>query len=462
MEADGAALAVSIACVVVSSLTTTFGLFFQKIAQQRSLALESTCAGPKVIANRKSFRCWTCVYWLCGFLCITIFSFALDLYSMATLGQSLVVPLLACLEVAENQIFAPLVLGERFDRCRDTTASVVVIVGALCTTFFGPGGPFGGTTADPTPEMDYPEMKKYFAGLFLAPVFVVFEASTIALLIACLVLPRCGCCQKLHFLMLGYVAGCLGGQQNMFLKGVGTSFTTGFGGDASVFGDWMVYVFVFFMVALASLQLFFLNQGLARFQALLFVPTYTILYIVSGTLVGLVFYQEYKLMSNIGWIMFCVGFLFIAASMFILATKKQHPLVDEIQEIGTSDLGSHSGMSDDTVHSRASPPATPLPPSVPMPTMAAVFTLMHPAEPLPPPQTKMRRAVLKAVSANSFSKRTLVLPAAAAEPTAAGEARVLEAWAPLAKPQTVLSAIAAQRKEEDGQAGESSRAFADR
>jgi len=323
MAADGGSLAVSIGCVVVSSLTITFGLLFQKIAQQRRLALENVSQGSKVIANKRCFRCWTCVYWFLGFLCITIISFPLDLYSMATLGQSLVVPLRACLAVAWNQVLAPMLLGEQFDRCRDTAATALVVLGALCTTLFGPGGPFSGTTVDPAPEMDYAEMKEYFAGLFLAPVFLIFEALTIALLAVCFALPRIGCCEKLHFLLLGYVAGCLGGQQNMFLKGVGTSFTTGFGGDASVFGDWMVYVFVFFMVTLASLQLFFLNRGLARFQALIFVPTYTILFIVNGTLVGLVFYQEYKLMSNTGWVMFCVGFLFIAASMCILASQKE-------------------------------------------------------------------------------------------------------------------------------------------
>lgn len=47
---------------------------------------------------------------------ITILSFGLDLFAMSTLGQSIVVPLLASLEVAENQIFAPYFLGENFHK----------------------------------------------------------------------------------------------------------------------------------------------------------------------------------------------------------------------------------------------------------------------------------------------------------------------------------------------------------
>ena len=54
------------------------------------------------------------------------------------------------------------------------------------------------------------------------------------------------------------------------------------------------------------------------FPALLFVPTYTVLYIVMGTCVGMVFYQEYKLMTVLGWVMFCVGFCFDFVGVEIL------------------------------------------------------------------------------------------------------------------------------------------------
>ena len=45
--------------------------------------------------------------------------FGLDLYSMATLGQSLVVPVLASLQIAENNIFAPIILKERLNKVRE-------------------------------------------------------------------------------------------------------------------------------------------------------------------------------------------------------------------------------------------------------------------------------------------------------------------------------------------------------
>ena len=67
----------------------------------------------KVAAETKRARRETrisALYWFGGFSLITLISFVLDLYSMAALGQSLVVPLLAGLEVAENNVLAPCVL----------------------------------------------------------------------------------------------------------------------------------------------------------------------------------------------------------------------------------------------------------------------------------------------------------------------------------------------------------------
>lgn len=188
------------------------------------------------------------------------------------------------------------------------------------------------SSSDSAVVLSYAETKAKFGDLFSAPAFIVFEVIVVSACIFCLVLSRLESCHRIHFLAVGYVAGFLGGQQNMFLKGVGTFIGTAIAGDASVFSDWLVYVFILGMVSLASTQLFFLNEGLAQFPALLFVPTYTILYIVSGTLVGLVFYQEYKLMNTLGWIMFAIGFFLIGCAMVILGLKEDTPVEPVLTE----------------------------------------------------------------------------------------------------------------------------------
>ena len=82
--------------MVISSFSTTFGIFFQKIAQNRG----GVC-GKKddpSSTKRKVFG-----YWIAGFMMITFISFGLDLYAMGSLGQSVVVPLLAGLEVSARE-----------------------------------------------------------------------------------------------------------------------------------------------------------------------------------------------------------------------------------------------------------------------------------------------------------------------------------------------------------------------
>ena len=133
-DADtSAATAVAIICVIISSISTTFGLFFQKIAQDRggicgnpfhaqldaakedlesflehdgaddpkNAALKAELEEKVASESRRESRQVriSVAYWFGGFSLITLISFVLDLYSMAALGQSLVVPLLAGLEV---------------------------------------------------------------------------------------------------------------------------------------------------------------------------------------------------------------------------------------------------------------------------------------------------------------------------------------------------------------------------
>lgn len=322
----------AIVCVVVSSIATTMGLFFQKIAMGIYEDVSHRSADQlEDLRNVKRLEWKARAYWISGLLCITLFSFVLDLYSMANLGQAMVVPLLAGLEVAENQLLAPYWLGEHFDKCIDTSAAAIIIVGALTTTLFGPGGPFGGVTIDdPLKDASQSQVMDYFTEMFSASTFIVMEVLTWTLFIFCLVCSTRPRFHRVHFLMVGYVAGFLGGQQNLFLKGVGVLLGAAFRGNHEIWKDWMLYLFVICMLVLAIVQLKFLNDGLARFEALLYVPAYTVIYIFSSTVVGLIFYQEYTLMSELGWAMFVVGFFLISIALAVL-TQKTKPCSNRVE-----------------------------------------------------------------------------------------------------------------------------------
>ena len=268
---------IALACVVISSLSTTFGLFWQKAAQEYFSKAKHEYNIPK----SKKLKCKGMGLWVLGFLCITLLSFGLDLFSLSVLGQSVVVPLLASLEIAENQIFAPCMVHEVCVKKYDITATVFIIVGAVLTTIFGPAGA----------EVCSIEA---IVELFTMVPFLVFQGVVIALLIFCLALMwnKAKCVDSFRFMLFAFVAGTLGGQQNLFLKGIGVLVGFAFAGE-DTFGDWQIWVFFLSMIALAVLQLVILNMGLAKFEALQFIPAFTVLYILMGTMVGLIFYEEY-------------------------------------------------------------------------------------------------------------------------------------------------------------------------
>ena len=234
--------AVSLVLILVSSLVTTFGLFFQKIAQERfdyasktfdkdTTAEEeaSVVSGvesdgdsdkpalktrnleigwtDKEIADYKC-RSWLC--WFAGFMGITLLSFGLDLYSMATLGQSLVVPVLASLQIAENNIFAPIILKEKLNKAYDITATVLIFGGAIMCAFGGP-----------TEKLELNNITEILE-LFTDTNYIIFQVVTVILLVLALAFmynPDLRCLDKWRFVLFAYATAFFGGTQNLFLKG---------------------------------------------------------------------------------------------------------------------------------------------------------------------------------------------------------------------------------------------------
>ena len=187
---------------------------------------------------------------------MTLISFPLDLYSMANLGQSLVVPLLAGLEVAENQIFAPYFIHASVNKKYDYSAAVIVVIGASFTSIWGPKG--GATSNNDsrikweighhctdannqTQITAYEETVLTFNAFAAESLFVGYEITVILMFLFCLFCMRFepAFMKDNLFFVYGYVAGFLGGQQNLFLKGVGTFLLLAFDGSAEeVFADW--------------------------------------------------------------------------------------------------------------------------------------------------------------------------------------------------------------------------------
>jgi hypothetical protein len=108
----------------------------------------------------------------------------------------------------------------------------------------------------------YRDTEVFFTELFAEPAFIGYETTMMLLFFISLIVMRLEpkAVEKYLFLFYSYVAGTLGGQQNLFLKGVASLLGLAFGGAGSeVFGDWMVWVFIIGMLILAPSQLAVIN-----------------------------------------------------------------------------------------------------------------------------------------------------------------------------------------------------------
>ena len=214
--------------VFLSSLSSTWGVFLQKIAQNQRLALEEEykeMSSEEVESEdaqreyRRRVRCAVLI-WVCGLTLLIVVSFPLDTVSMNIMGQAMVMPLLAGLQVVENSLFAPFVLGESFDKFYDGIGTALICIGVLFIVLFGPGSPFG---SDPLPALpqSYQELRSLLGVKLSATAFIVFETLVVCLLTVCLALYKVESMAAYSSTMAAYICGFCQGQQQAFVRQYG-------------------------------------------------------------------------------------------------------------------------------------------------------------------------------------------------------------------------------------------------
>ena len=105
------------------------------------------------------------------------------------------------------------------------------------------------------------------------------------------------------------------------MKHSGALFSRLFAGDVEVVTDYVVYVGLLGTCVLGASQAYFLNVGLSRFDSLDFVPKFTVLMMLLGGATGLVFDQEYTLLTPLGWGMFLFGVLLLCVALRVLSMR---------------------------------------------------------------------------------------------------------------------------------------------
>ena len=138
-----------------------------------------------------------------------------------------------------------------------------------------------------------------------------------------------------HLLPLcdGWIVACFGAHQNTAFKAVGMFVYSSSASNTSTSDQPVVFVFSAVLCVCALFQLIFLNKGwcwissvgravwthdgcvgLARHDAVLFLPLYSALLIVASTIMGGVFYQEFHCFSFMDSLVFPIGIIVIATS----------------------------------------------------------------------------------------------------------------------------------------------------
>ena len=104
------------------------------------------------------------------------------------------------------------------------------------------------------------------------------------------------------------------------------------------FNDWttsiLPYLFVVGMFATVLTNVNFLNQGLAKFDALLVVPIYQSFWNAFGITGGLVFFQEYQYMSQRDGVFYSLGIAITMVGVYMLVRERKGETKGHQLEVG--------------------------------------------------------------------------------------------------------------------------------
>jgi hypothetical protein len=87
----------------------------------------------------------------------------------------------------------------------------------------------------------------------------------------------------------------------------------------------MSYFYLIGVISLCSMQLSFINRGLAQFDAVSYLPMYYALLILMGTLCGSTFYQEFANFAAYQYVLFPCGTMLTMLGVTMLCYRESPP-----------------------------------------------------------------------------------------------------------------------------------------
>jgi hypothetical protein len=124
---------------------------------------------------------------------------------------------------------------------------------------------------------------------------------------------------KTHRISYAAVSGIFGAQSVLFARTVDLLFVGSTRHGQMFLAYPGTYMVIFCLVSCIVLQLYWLNQGLARFESLYNVPIFTSTWIVGTVLGGGVFYGEFSEFSWVQALLFPLGVILCCVGVFFLS-----------------------------------------------------------------------------------------------------------------------------------------------
>ena len=298
---------VGVGATLVSALAVSLGSILQKLAHNVNQAK------PAEERSREFMGLLWNPVWLLGLSMMVLLQLPLSLVSLTLARQSLIIPLGAGTTIVFNQLLAPCILKEELTAV-EIFATFVILVGVSLSTTAGAGA-----------NLDFPVcvlLARYSEVDFYAPslVLVAFIVLALSLIHCSKEDTRPAFLRSLMPALYGFVAGGMGALMNILLKATGEFGQAVIEGTAHA--TWTTihpYYHIVLVVLLALAMISYINQGLAQFNAVVYLPLYNCIYILLSSSFGALFFREFDDYNTLSWIMFPTGIVITIGGIALMS-----------------------------------------------------------------------------------------------------------------------------------------------
>ena len=263
---------IAVVLAIIAAALSNFGLNLQKLAWNKK---------EKNPEQKKKFK----YYWVLGFIGIVAGSVC-DFGALAFGAQSVVAPL-GSLTLVANIFFAQAMHGEQVTK-RDILVTAFIIFGCVLSVAFA------------SHKNEICDITDLLA-LYGTSTFGIYAVVVVTIIFSCLFYirymervrqyygkrsARYVRVLKHHRLSYAALSGIVGAQSVLFAKTVAELFVASFAGEGVLFEFYGTYLVLLGMFSTISLQIYWLNCGLAKWDALYNVPIFQAFWTMCSVIGG--------------------------------------------------------------------------------------------------------------------------------------------------------------------------------